>query len=381
MSDFTKKEIEDISIAAIGTVGVAKGGTGLTSYTKGDLLYASDTNVLSNLTIGADETKVLGIASGVPVWKTIAGGLPSMTGNDGKWLKTDGTTATWEPAALWNLNGSDIYYNAGKIVIGGNSYVGNTLPYGSAISSNAQIQGALSIVSSDLSSFVSVNGDITNLLTGAKSGVMAYATIMGISFSPLTVNLYSLISCNGIKSNGDINIIGHNLQVGFAPSTSGAILISPSSDGYINFSKYGAGYWAVIGTKSNGDLYINRNPSSRTTSDGYEVMRIISATGNMLIGTTTDLASSILTVSSSTKGILLPRMNTSQVGAISAPAEGLIAYDNQIHSLNIQNGTVWNNIVHSNIANTKVTAAAPYTNDGYIIVTIGGTDYKLMTTT
>jgi len=29
---------------------------------------------------------------------------------------------------------------------------------------------------------------------------------------------------------------------------------------------------------------------------------------------------------------------------------------------------------------TKVTAGAPYTNDGYVVINIGGTDFKVMTT-
>ena len=51
-----------------------KGGTGQTSYSTGDLLYASNSTTLSKLTIG-DEGKVLQVnASGVPVWGDIDGG-------------------------------------------------------------------------------------------------------------------------------------------------------------------------------------------------------------------------------------------------------------------------------------------------------------------
>ena len=56
------------------TIGTGYGGTGLTSYATGDLLYASATNTLSKLTAGADG-KVLQInSSGVPVWADIDGG-------------------------------------------------------------------------------------------------------------------------------------------------------------------------------------------------------------------------------------------------------------------------------------------------------------------
>ena len=50
-----------------GTVATTSGGTGITSYTTGDILYASDTNVLSKLVKGADG-QVLKLASGFPSW-------------------------------------------------------------------------------------------------------------------------------------------------------------------------------------------------------------------------------------------------------------------------------------------------------------------------
>ena len=56
------------------TIATTHGGTGLTSYTTGDLLYASDTNTLSKLAAGA-EGKVLQMgAFGVPVWGDVDGG-------------------------------------------------------------------------------------------------------------------------------------------------------------------------------------------------------------------------------------------------------------------------------------------------------------------
>lgn len=56
------------------TIGIGYGGTGLTSYATGDLIYASATNTLSKLTAGANG-KVLQInSSGVPVWGDVDGG-------------------------------------------------------------------------------------------------------------------------------------------------------------------------------------------------------------------------------------------------------------------------------------------------------------------
>ncbi len=71
-----------------------KGGTGLTSYASGDILYASATNTLAALAKGTDG-QILTLASGVPSWAAAPITLPTQTNNAGKYLTTDGTTASW----------------------------------------------------------------------------------------------------------------------------------------------------------------------------------------------------------------------------------------------------------------------------------------------
>ncbi len=50
------------------------GGTGLTTYTTGDILYASSTNTLNKKTIGTDGY-ILTASSGVPTWSPLGGDL------------------------------------------------------------------------------------------------------------------------------------------------------------------------------------------------------------------------------------------------------------------------------------------------------------------
>lgn len=95
------------------------GGTGLTSYTTGDLLYCSSTNVLSKRAIGTNG-QILSSDGALPVWISPPVGLPNQTGENGKFLTTNGTTASWaalpttakHAAAICTNNGISTPYTA-----------------------------------------------------------------------------------------------------------------------------------------------------------------------------------------------------------------------------------------------------------------------------
>lgn len=78
-------------------------GSAFTSYAKGDLIYASATDVLSKLAIGTDGD-VLTLASGVPVWSAPAGG-------GGAFVKLDGTTPL---TADWEVGTKSIIFDNGN---------------------------------------------------------------------------------------------------------------------------------------------------------------------------------------------------------------------------------------------------------------------------
>ena len=59
------------------------------------------------------------------------------------------------------------------------------------------------------------------------------------------------------------------------------------------------------------------------------------------IGTTNPHASSVLDMTSTTQGVLTPRMTTTQRLAISSPIEGLLVFDNEEDSFYYYNGSVW----------------------------------------
>ena len=85
--------------------------------------------------------------------------------------------------------------------------------------------------------------------------------------------------------------------------------------------------------------------------------------------------SAMLDVKSTNKGLLLPRMSTSQRNAISSPAKGLMVYDTDLNSLWYHNGTSWQqftttgnsnlwtasgNYIYHNSGNVGIGTASPF---------------------
>jgi hypothetical protein len=58
-------------------------------------------------------------------------------------------------------------------------------------------------------------------------------------------------------------------------------------------------------------------------------------------GTALTNASALLTMTSTTKGFLPPRMTTTEKNAIASPATGLMVYDTTLNLIALYNGTIW----------------------------------------
>jgi len=101
------------------TIGTIYGGTGLTSYTTGDILYASGTNTLAKLAIGTTG-QVLKVSGGVPAW-----------GTDG--------------SADWTVSGANIYpTTATQLLVNTTTNANNR---NLLVNGDGEIQGNLSLSS------------------------------------------------------------------------------------------------------------------------------------------------------------------------------------------------------------------------------------------
>ncbi len=83
---------------------------------------------------------------------------------------------------------------------------------------------------------------------------------------------------------------------------------------------------------------------------------------NIGIGTTTPHASALLDISGTTKGVLFPRMTTSQRFAIAAPSNGLMVYDTDKNEMYHYAGTAWKPILNGEYWTRPITSRSRITN-------------------
>lgn len=139
----------------------------------------------------------------------------------------------------------------------------------------------------------------------------AAGTVVGGFYMPNATSGNVSIFVGEAKSNGNGMYIGHR-------TTDGMALIEPHAQ---------ASVMQVGG--SNVVFQAANVEKARITSTG------------MGIGTASPNASALLDVSSTTQGLLMPRMTTAQKNAITTPATGLSVYDTDLLSVHTYNGTAW----------------------------------------
>jgi len=111
LSGLTPNTATSGAVTLAGTLGATSGGTGLTSYTTGDIIYASATNTLSKLAAGTNGY-ILTLASGVPSWAA-----NSATG--ASYNKTDFTATAGQTTftVTYTVGLVEVYRNGVKLAI------------------------------------------------------------------------------------------------------------------------------------------------------------------------------------------------------------------------------------------------------------------------
>ncbi len=160
----------------------------------------------------------------------------------------------------------------------------------------------------------------------------------------------------------------------------------PAGDiGYVRFNTtthqfegYGDnGVWQGLGgvIDADQDTYVTADTNNtdedtlRFFTRGVERMTITPG-GKIGIGTNAPNASSILDLSTTTAGLLFPRLTTIEKDAIVSPAAGLAVYDSTVNKLNVYNGSAWKNVgateINGEVTN-GTTGSVLFVGDGGVL--------------
>jgi len=314
----------------------SKGTFNLPSLTSGSVLFSNGTTIAQdNANLFWDDTNNrLGIGTTnfpgsikLAVSGQIGGSTYSAT-----YLDLTGAIAELRGNSgigYYSSAGNHIFYGASsvermRLLTSGNLLINTTTDNGGKLQIKAP--GALS---TDIALRVRNSADSANLMTINGLGGVNITSSSSGSDKPISVS-NSTGEVFYIRGFGDA-IFSNNVWLGVVNGTSRigpGLLIITSSQG--------------TGTAFTTFTHNNSNIAFRILSNS--VIELNPIAGNVLVGTTTDVASSKLTVESTTQGFLPPRMTTTQKNAIASPATGLVVFDTTLNKLCVRGASAWETI-------------------------------------
>jgi hypothetical protein len=363
----------DLGTAEVaGVLTVDKGGTGTTSVGGAGSIAYSNGSTLAFTSIGSPGQVLISNGSSAPTWQTITAaslGAWTILGNSGTnpdapQFNFLGTTDNRALAIRTNNTERMRIKADGKIAIGLSPASAASNSFGTvqindnttqANYSTLAVYSIGSVLGSDASSTVTMAFQASKQATSylnvggylvAAGGTNNYAIVAGAGGNVYLGHVDSLTPTplrNTLLPNGNPNrTYVHHLNIsgeliaslqggGFGPGTPGQVLISQGLSAAPQWvspsSIFGGTTWLLggntlgteqaFGSKDNVALPIitNNQERLRITSDG-----------RIGIGTNAPNSSALVELSSTTKGLLPPRMTASERDAIASPAKGLLVY-------------------------------------------------------
>ena len=260
------------AVTLAGTLGAGYGGTGQSTYTAGDLLYASGATALSKLGIGASTT-ILTSSGTAPQWSAassvsvgtatnLAGGgagyvpyqsaagttLFVSAGTSGQVLTSNGTSApTWTTPTAYATVTDDTTTNAVRYPLFANQTTGNL---STEYTSSTKLQYNPSTGLFTATGFSGSGASLTSLPAGELSGTIPSA-VLGNSTVYIGTTAVLLN-----RASASINLTGTNIDGSAGSATTATTATNATNVGVTDNTTTNSDYYITYVTNSTGNLPI-----------------------------------------------------------------------------------------------------------------------------
>ncbi len=347
---------------------------------------------------GRASTYSAGATSGVEtVGDHLHDGTSGSGGNLAVYLRADGTIAGAQAQAQEFAQGISVNGTMAGRPLDINSTTTNNIvaiglvpviQYGTTgltgISMSPRVEPTANVVSA-------YGTNVTSRLQNSSSNVTSFFSVfyranVEATYLGAITSLFTLyVQAPSISGSVPTNIFGVQIQnQGKAGATvSYGLQIAAQSGSATNYAIF-----TNAGLVRLGDVLVLANGAIRPLTDSVTALQLTNAAGTTVVlnvdttnnrvgvgGVIAPTARLHLPAGTATASTAPLKLTTGTV--LTTPEAGAVEYDNTFHVT--ESDAARRHVVVSPSA-TKTTAAAPYTNDGYVTMRIGGTDLKVMTT-
>ena len=260
----------------------------------------------------------------------------------------------WKTAASGTAGNAITFTQAMTLTEAGNLGLGTTAPTGaSGITFAVNGSAGQTRIALKNSTTGDATGDGFQIVLDAGSADVGFEQRENAAIRFITNNVEALRITNGQNVGIGTTTPAVLLTVASASADTGKILIQSGT--LTNNNRAGLFMSAINVNGQTGNVSIEclhpnnqqsdmvfRTGATDANSFGTERMRL-DTLGSLGIGATAN-ASALLDVQSTTKGVRMPNMTTTQKNAIASPAAGLMVFDTTLAKLCVYSGTAWQTI-------------------------------------
>ena len=330
-------------VTLAGTLAVANGGTGLTATPANGQIDIGNGTGFSRATLtagsgvsitnGAGSITIAASGAGTVTSVDVSGGTTGLTTSGGPVTSSGTITLAGTLGVANGGTGTATAFTAGSVVFAGASGVyaqDNTNLFFDDTNNRLGIGTASPDAALTVNTVASFGAGAIALPSIASKGDLD----TGIWFPAINTIAISTAAAERFRITSTGN-------VGIGTSAADAALTVNT------VASFGAGAAALPSIAAKGDLdtgiwFPSVNTIAISTA-AAERFRIIS-TGGVGIGTSSPSSSAILDAQSTTKGVRMPNMTTTQKNAIASPAPGLMVFDTTLAKLCVYSGAAWETI-------------------------------------